>query len=407
MKILFCSPTRLDRTLGAPKVVIELAEGLRGEGCHCDLIGPEDLGNGLPMGRVDPDRYAEGLRDFLREKAAEYDVVDYDHEYLPFDRSEFPPTTLMVARSVLLHYHFGDIKIPMPKTPRAIAARIVRGFLSRSTWARNRNRADRTAQQADLFVSLNSYDGKALVRHGIAASKIAVVGLGLHPERFVALSRACSNRTGPPTIAFVGTFDYRKGCLDFPRIVSDLYAAIPGAKFRLIGTCGLFQTAAQVLAHFPRRLRPIIEVIPRFAPDELPSLLQPCVAGVFPSYIEGFGFGVLEMLAAGLPVIAYDAPGPPDMLPQRWLAPRGDARHMAGQLIQLLRDPAVLSSESAFARDLAASFTWKRAAEKTLSAYRRARETLLHALPSRVDGQSRPRLEPTSRSVAVEAPTVG
>ena len=149
---------------------------------------------------------------------------------------------------------------------------------------------------------------------------------------------------------------------------------VPNAKFRLIGTAGLFQSEAEVLAHFPSSLRPSIEVIPRFKPEDLPALLESCSAGVFPSYIEGFGFGVLEMLAAGLPVIAYDAPGPPDMLPREYLTPRGDVAATSKSLVDLLKDPVTLKQKRIEARERARSFTWKRAAQQTLDAFVAARE---------------------------------
>ena len=73
--------------------------------------------------------------------------------------------------------------------------------------------------------------------------------------------------------------------------------------------------------YFPKKLRGYIEVIPQFHPDELPILLSSCSLGIFPSYLEGFAFGVLEMLAAALPVIAYDTPGAPMMVPEQYLVP--------------------------------------------------------------------------------------
>jgi glycosyltransferase involved in cell wall biosynthesis len=369
MKILFCSPTRLDRTLGAPKVIIELAEGLRHLGCSCDLIGPKDIINGLIDGRHDPVRFGAALREYLLRHAHEYDVVDYDHEYLPYERSEFPASCLMVARSVLLHYHFSEISIPHPRTPRSIASQLVRRILSKGQNQDNRHRADMTGKQADLFVTLNSQDKESLVRAGYEADRISVVGLGLHPERFAALGQA--NIEIPPgnRIAFVGTFDYRKGCLDLPKIADAVIRQISGARFRLIGTQGLFKTKEEVLSHFPARLRPRIEVIPRFLPEELPGMLADCAAGIFPSYIEGFGFGVLEMLAAGLPVVAYDAPGPPDILPAQYLTPRGDLAATAEALVQLLGDPNRLRQARIDARNIARNFTWARAARQTLDAY--------------------------------------
>lgn len=374
MKILFCSPTRLDRTLGAPKVIIELAEGLTHLGCQCKLIGPKDIIEDLVDGRNDPDRYAAALRKYLLKHAAEYDVVDYDHEYLPYDRSEFPATCLMVARSVLLHYHFDEIKIPAPRTLRSTVARMVRHVLGTDQHRRNRIRADKTGKEADMFITLNSQDRDTLVNYGYERSKIAVVGLGLHPERYAALCNACLDVPPEPRIAFVGTFDYRKGCLDMPGIVAGVARAVPNVRFRLIGTAGLFKTEAEVLSHFPESLRSNVEVIPRFKPEDLPGLLEACSAGVFPSYIEGFGFGVLEMLAAGLPVVAYDAPGPPDMLPKEYLTPRGDVAATAGTLVDLLKNSAKLKQARIEARERAKSFTWKRAAKQTLDAFIAARD---------------------------------
>ena len=57
-----------------------------------------------------------------------------------------------------------------------------------------------------------------------------------------------------------------------------------------------------------------LELVPQFAPDDLPRLLADCTVGAFPSYVEGFGLAVIEQLAAGLPTVAYDAPGPSEIL---------------------------------------------------------------------------------------------
>ena len=53
---------------------------------------------------------------------------------------------------------------------------------------------------------------------------------------------------------------------------------------------------------------------PTFEEADLPSLLADCAVALFPSYVEGFGLAVLEQLAAGLPTIAYDVPGPRQIL---------------------------------------------------------------------------------------------
>src|SRR5438046_10044411 len=82
-----------------------------------------------------------------------------------------------------------------------------------------------------------------------------------------------------------------------------------------------------------------IEIVPRFDPDQLPQLVSDCTVAAFPSYVEGFGMAVVEQLAAGLPTVAYDAPGPRDILRDelaRLLVPAGDVSRFAEVLSDLL-----------------------------------------------------------------------
>jgi len=55
--------------------------------------------------------------------------------------------------------------------------------------------------------------------------------------------------------------------------------------------------------------------------------------------VEGFLFGVLEMLVAVVPVIAYDAPGPHVMLPPEYSVPVGVVGDLADRVCDLLTDP--------------------------------------------------------------------
>jgi glycosyltransferase involved in cell wall biosynthesis len=112
-----------------------------------------------------------------------------------------------------------------------------------------------------------------------------------------------------------------------------------------------------------------LEVIPKYDPDKLPALLSSCSVGIFPSYIESFGFGVLEMLAASIPVIAYNSPGPPMMLPPNWLVPRGDAKAMSVKVVDLLLDDRRLVQARTEAKRRSKEFCWKTIARQTSEIY--------------------------------------
>lgn len=381
LRILFSTANPLTRSLGAPKVVIELAEALRGCGCVCDLLNPGALGLvDVPVTPALAASYSRALLVHLKRVVDDYDVVDVDHEFLPFPRSELPWTTLIVARSILLNHHFMHIHPPKPRSWRGFVGSLVHGRSRSRDLAARISSADRTMAAADLVNLANARDMELLIGRGIDPSKIVVIPYGLTQAAFGRFAAVTTVKPPPvpPCIAFVGTFDYRKGAADFPRIVSGILHAHPSARFLLIGTGGMIATAQGVLDRFPAAIRSAISVHPKFDPDALPGLLSGCVAGVFPSYLESFGFGALEMLAAHLPVIAYDSPGPSSIVPADWLVPPGDAHGLAAKISALLRlDDADLADQRRRARAVAEQFTWESAAQRTESAYRSARERLL------------------------------
>lgn len=370
MRILLCSHDPLDRRLGAPKVLIELADALGAAGASVDLVQPSDFG--APVGQDADSRIKliHRLREFLQHRAPDYDVLDYDHVDLPFERDHFDPRALLVARSVLLAHHLESIDIPQPRTARALAGRVLHGRRRRELATQHIEYATRTIHAADLVNVSNDHDKAELLRRGIDPDKIVVLPFGLADKRRRQFEQVCTLQ--PPAesnVAFVGTFDYRKGALDFARIARRLFDSIPNARLKLIGTAGLVPTAAHVLECFGPDLRSRIDVVPRFEPDDLPALLADCSVGVFPSYYEGFPFGVLEMLAAAIPVFAYDAPGAPMMLPPQQLVPPGDGEALAGKVVALLHDPGRLAQSRRTARQIAARFDWNDIAQATLQTY--------------------------------------
>lgn len=108
----------------------------------------------------------------MHEHAVEYDIVDYDHNWLPYPRSEFPNNTLFVARSVLLAHHFESIKIPPSRKLKSKIRSLVLGKFDK---LQNRKRiqvAQQTIEQADLVNTLNEDDRKELIKAGISEKKL-------------------------------------------------------------------------------------------------------------------------------------------------------------------------------------------------------------------------------------------
>lgn len=367
MRILFATVPPVDRPYGGSKPAVELASELERLGWEADVLS---LSTELPGDTASTRRArAEFLRDLIRSRGREYDVVDFDHEYLPYPRSDFPEETLLVARSVLLCQQVAARAFPKPPSLRGAVGAVTKGAGRRSDRAEMSAFADRTVREADLVNVSNDDDAELLARRGVPSERIVVLPYGLSAERRAAFDALTPGRPHAGVVAFVGTFDWRKGAADLPAIVAGAVAELPGTRFRLLGTRGMFRTAGDVLARFPRRLRPHVEVAPFYAADELPGLLSDCAAGVFPSYLEGFPFGVLEMLAASLPVVAYDAPGAPMLLPQTWLAEPGDTAATARKLAGLLGDEEELQAARSEARARSREFDWASIAARTRDEY--------------------------------------
>lgn len=369
MKTLFCSPIPTENPrLGASRVIIDLAEAWQDQGWNCDVYSAKGE-------KISYERYPAHLAEYLSNRALDYDVVDFPYNCVPWIE-ERHSEVLKVARSVILKEHCYFEQDPSPpfsvRNCLSLASRLhslaSRRRLALQTLAMQKLNIERS----DLVSLGNQKDKDCLAKLGVPASKIQVLPYGLtqtHRNRLLKCTPQVTN-VATPTIAFIGTFDYRKGCLDIPKILTEILKHYPAAQLKLIGTQGMCQDTKSVRRFFPKSIRPHVSVIQHFSPEQLRDLLTNCSVGVFPSYREGFGIGVLEMLAAGLPVVAYDSPGPCDILPKMWLARKGDHAALARKTLELLMcSEERRKNNVVMARSVSRHFSWVEIAKKTYAIY--------------------------------------
>lgn len=374
MKILFCSPLPLSKEVGTSKILVELAEAMTDLGWDCHLQDPYDLCSDLKHIEITSYEYRhlyrQSLYQHLQKYAHKYDVVDYDRLYLPYPRTEFSSTTLMVARSALLIHHLEHHPIPIANTLRGKVGHLLKGARRRAELLRDIDLSTKTIQQADL-VNVSTEDDRAeLIRRGISGEKIIAIPYGISQERRLYFNQVSSEIPEPPIVTFVGTFDLRKGANEMPDIVRRILRAIPNAQFRLLGSAN-FQDQEKLLKQFAIDIRDRIQVVLSYKAEELPNLLSSCSVGIFPSYLEGFPFGILEMLAASVPVVAYQAPGANAMLSGKDLIPCGDASGISDRVIELLTDSRQLYQSRISARQRSELFSWEYVAKTTDEIYQK------------------------------------
>jgi glycosyltransferase involved in cell wall biosynthesis len=163
----------------------------------------------------------------------------------------------------------------------------------------------------------------------------------------------------------------RKGAKDWREIIQRVRSSLPDVSFLFLGT----MTANEnVMADLDPAMADWVEIIPQFEPDQLPQLLSDCGVGAFPSYVEGFGLAVVEQLAAGIPTVAYAAPGPRDILRDslpELLVPTGNVARFSETIIEIFTKGLVayqaLADRSA---ETAARFSWPEIAQATVDEYR-------------------------------------
>lgn len=369
MKILFCTPQPISHYLGISRVLIELKKELELSGHNVELIGPLEMGlantnfASLEFRKV----YTRTLKNYLIKNAHLYDVVDYDHEFLPFDRSLFAAKTLFVARTVLLVQHIKFIKPKKNFSFRSFVGEKLRHghFKKRlfDSW--------KTLVNADLINVPNHHDAKRLIELGINKDKIVTIPFGLSTDRIAHFNnlKACTPAT--PKVCFLGSFDYRKGASHFGTTFNKIKKMNPETKLLLLGCGGLFSSRESVLKFFNKADHDSIETVFKFEREKIADYLSDCSLGIYPSYFEGFPFGILEMLLAYLPVVAFDAPGASMMLSAEDLVPVGDENKLSQWVIELLNNSKKLAYKREQAHHLALKFTWTDIAQKTVAAYSR------------------------------------
>ena len=106
--------------------------------------------------------------------------------------------------------------------------------------------------------------------------------------------------------------------------------------------------------------------------EELMGMYQAADLFVFPSLYEGFGLPVLEAMMAGVPVVTTREGSIPEVGGDDVVYADGrDPADMAAKIMDVIAWPAAQRDERIqLARERARQFTWSRAADETVSAWR-------------------------------------
>jgi glycosyltransferase involved in cell wall biosynthesis len=383
LRILAVVNVPWDPRLGAARVWIELIEEWRLAGHHVEKFCftdafPDSPGKPVsPAGAVIrllffPFRAAR----FIRANADRFDVIDALIGAVPFSKKSLGFRGLLVARSVglfSLYEKFSRVaaKRWAPATKGKLLGRPFHWFFNR----RVRTTSQMSMRHCDLLNLPNVDEADAVRDEMCSAKPVMVQPYGLRPVCRQTLFDAAASaevRWRKKKIVFIGMWNVRKGAKDWGQIIREIRARVPEACFLFLGTMIANDTFWNDLGMAPCDY---IEIVPHFNPDELPRLLSECTVGAFPSYVEGFGLAVVEQLAAGLPTVAYDAPGPRDILGKGFpeaLVPAGDISRFSEAISKIITsDLTVYRDLSCRSVEIARRFSWPEIARATIAEYRK------------------------------------
>jgi glycosyltransferase involved in cell wall biosynthesis len=209
----------------------------------------------------------------------------------------------------------------------------------------------------------------------------------LGTDRIVAVPHGVPRIALPPSplgglvgdsdfILAMGTLEPRKNVARLVAAFGPVAAAHPGLQLLLAGAAGPAKPAVLAArAALPPGIQKRVHVAGYVDERLRATLLSRASVFAYPSLYEGFGFPVLEAMAAGTPVVAGRAGAIPEVAGDgALLVDPTDVDAIAEGLTRVLDDPALAERLVRAGRQQAAGYSWRRAAEGLTDLYRRADE---------------------------------
>lgn len=230
---------------------------------------------------------------------------------------------------------------------------------------------------AQVNLATSSTGQRQLTDHGISGCRLWPAGVDLDTYR--PADDADLPRTGKPTALYVGRVAAEKELQHLAPLTdpSSPYA------LKIVGD-------GPALTNLRSRFRRTVSFTGRLSGDELAQSYRRADVFVFPSTTETLGLVLLEALASGLPIVAFDSPASRDLLSgcaAARLVPAGRTDRLIPAIDDLLGSMPREALRDA-ARDHVRNKTWEEATATLLDHYVAAISTAGATVPA---GIERPR----------------
>jgi len=215
--------------------------------------------------------------------------------------------------------------------------------------------------EADHIALGSKFAVRTFVEKGIPEKKIIRVPYGVDISSF----KQTPKNDDVFRVAFAGGLTLRKGVHYLLRAFHEL--KLPKSELLLVGT--IHDEIRPFLAKYKKNVRAIGSV----PQTELAGLYSDSSVFVLDSVEDGFGMVIIQAMACGLPVIASENTGGPDIIEdgkEGFILPIRDIGKLKEKLLYLYKHPEERAKMGTAAlAKAAAGFTWQDYGERMLAAY--------------------------------------
>ncbi|MCU1337148.1 MAG: hypothetical protein JWO19_2729 [Bryobacterales bacterium] len=278
----------------------------------------------------------------------------------------FPVEKLVPRTTEIVHAHSGRAQtIAFWQTFGSNVRRVVTrhvAFPPKNPWM-HRLKYTRTC---DGIIAVSDAVRRGLIDSGVPAAKIETIHTGIEmPEPAPRDRQRFGLGETDFVIGHMGAFTHEKGQDVAVAAAALVRQSLPQAKLVLAGD-------GPLLSEF-RRSAPENVTFPGFVSDRA-AFFAALDLFIMPSRSEAWGLATLEAMAHGVPVIASDAGGLPEIVESGnggWLVPAGDPAALARAITAAASSPESLRTQAQRARERARLFSVDRMVEQTEAFYRR------------------------------------
>jgi glycosyltransferase involved in cell wall biosynthesis len=238
----------------------------------------------------------------------------------------------------------------------------------------------RVAKAAAAIICGSEYSKRDIVRaYGIIPGKVHVIPYGVDHERFhphAVLPRTWAEALGITDgyVLHVGALSYRKNIPTLLRAIHRLRSKGSWRDRQLVlagsEAPGLSGASEIYAAIRELELSNVVILAGRIPGENLPGLYAHASLLVMPSLYEGFGFPVVEGMAAGTPVVVSNNSSLSEVVGDAGLLfPPEHDQALADAIERVLHSPSTAKELGRKGLERSRQFTWQRTATETLRVY--------------------------------------